>query len=436
MTPRPGGSPTAVRTVRRGTGSTGRRRRRRPAWSPSWWRPAGCVAGTPGPHRGRRGVRRPGRRPGAGRGARRGRCWPTRGRACGAGGRGWSPRPTGSCGRPRSPRPTGPTSSSVWAERWASKVVNDVRGRRARRWWSTPCGWTDPERSADRMVRCDPTAFCRALTAASPPPAGARPTGRSAAESDRWALRGPPTGPKQDDGRSRCSGRNCTVPGSRVEPPLTEPALALAAVPSGVPADSTLVVSSSMPVRDVEAFGAPRRRSARVLANRGANGIDGVVSTALGVALADGPTVALVGRPGLPPRRLGPGRSAGGAAAADRGGGRQRGRGDLLVPAPGRPPRRPTASSACSAPRSRPTRPRWPRGFGWEVVEIDGAGWTGRTRRRRSPRRAAGRVVGRPAARPGRQRGRPRPHQRGHRRGRRRRTGLSELLRLAVLRST
>jgi 2-succinyl-5-enolpyruvyl-6-hydroxy-3-cyclohexene-1-carboxylate synthase len=75
------------------------------------------------------------------------------------------------------------------------------------------------------------------------------------------------------------------------QPALTEPAVART-VARSLPPDAELVVASSMPVRDLEWYGGPE---ARAHANRGANGIDGVVSTALGVALGGAPTVALVG---------------------------------------------------------------------------------------------------------------------------------------------
>lgn len=62
-----------------------------------------------------------------------------------------------------------------------------------------------------------------------------------------------------------------------------------------VPAGAAVLVASSMPVRDVEWF-APPRADITVHANRGVNGIDGFVATAVGIARGhDGPVVALSG---------------------------------------------------------------------------------------------------------------------------------------------
>ncbi len=74
-------------------------------------------------------------------------------------------------------------------------------------------------------------------------------------------------------------------------PELSEPGVARI-VAERIPEGAQLVVASSMPVRDLEWFGGP---AAAAHANRGANGIDGVISTALGIALAGATTVALVG---------------------------------------------------------------------------------------------------------------------------------------------
>jgi len=57
---------------------------------------------------------------------------------------------------------------------------------------------------------------------------------------------------------------------------------------------SSLYVASSMPIRDVDRFAVPRS-DISVLANRGVNGIDGTISSALGAALAGTPVTLLIG---------------------------------------------------------------------------------------------------------------------------------------------
>jgi 2-succinyl-5-enolpyruvyl-6-hydroxy-3-cyclohexene-1-carboxylate synthase len=76
---------------------------------------------------------------------------------------------------------------------------------------------------------------------------------------------------------------------------LSEPRVALE-LGALLPREATLFVASSMPVREIETFWPVREDPPRVLCNRGANGIDGIVSSAFGAAAADrGPVVLLIG---------------------------------------------------------------------------------------------------------------------------------------------
>ncbi len=132
----------------------------------------------------------------------------------------------------------------------------------------------DPQHRAAVVLEGDAVAICEALTAATAP--------RRAA----WA-----------DGFSRADARADSTLASALasERRLTEPGVARAVV-SALPAGARLVLGSSMPIRDVDAFAPDPPGPVRVLANRGLNGIDGNLSTALGVAAASGaPTFAVVG---------------------------------------------------------------------------------------------------------------------------------------------
>lgn len=81
---------------------------------------------------------------------------------------------------------------------------------------------------------------------------------------------------------------------TEVEAELSEPLIARQFI-AALPPETNVFLSSSMPIRDVDAFATCKHRL-RVFANRGVNGIDGIVSTALGVAAGSArPTALLVG---------------------------------------------------------------------------------------------------------------------------------------------
>ena len=162
----------------------------------------------------------------------------------------------------------------------ASKVVNSwLSGSGANQVViTTTPSLTDPDRQCSLHIVSDIDELCAGLVSVHSKEFVRK---RSLSWLDKWVA-------AEDSAQKAINAALADEPG------LTEPGVARA-IYALVPEASHLVVSSSMPIRDVEWFGAPRN-GLRVHANRGANGIDGVVSTAVGVALATRqPTTLLIG---------------------------------------------------------------------------------------------------------------------------------------------
>ena len=134
--------------------------------------------------------------------------------------------------------------------------------------------WVDPQRLAHRMIHADPGLLCRAVTRRL-----------SERPDSKWQR-----GWQHADEVARRALDQFLDERDEPSEPRTARDLA-AALPDG----SNLVVASSMPVRDLDCVMAPGG-GIRIHCNRGANGIDGFVSTTVGIALGSGkPTVALCG---------------------------------------------------------------------------------------------------------------------------------------------
>lgn len=138
-------------------------------------------------------------------------------------------------------------------------------------------GWNEPSRRAAAILRADPTELAAGWAARLEKEERPEPSTWLAAE------------------RAARAALNAEIESEE----LSEPALHLAL--GRAHRDGDLVyTASSMPIRDQEAFLEPEQVDALFLCNRGANGIDGLLSSGIGAAQASGrPTTIVSGDLGL-----------------------------------------------------------------------------------------------------------------------------------------
>jgi 2-succinyl-5-enolpyruvyl-6-hydroxy-3-cyclohexene-1-carboxylate synthase len=163
-----------------------------------------------------------------------------------------------------------PTSAAIngWMARHAAADV----------WLVDPAsGFRDPQHRATRAFRASSREFCRQLSKEA-----AGPAVRGSAWRSRW---------QQADRVARAGAAAACAADQRFLTPHLARAI-WARLPDG----AALYAANSMVIRDVDAFADHRVARLRLLANRGVNGIDGMVSSALGAAAALGrPTVLWCG---------------------------------------------------------------------------------------------------------------------------------------------
>ena len=141
-------------------------------------------------------------------------------------------------------------------------------------------GWDEPTQLASDMLHTDPVAFCHALLHV--------PDFYTQEDLERqhWL-----TTWQQADSETR---RILTAQ-IQAFPQLFEGRI-FTELASLLPENATLFVGNSMPVRDLDTFFWHSEHLIRIMGNRGANGIDGITSSALGASImSNDPTVLVIG---------------------------------------------------------------------------------------------------------------------------------------------
>lgn len=135
-------------------------------------------------------------------------------------------------------------------------------------------GWRDPQNLGTMMVQCDEAIFCHTIKAFF---TEARQTQYFSIWKDLNHI-------AKETIASYLKSMNDLDEGKVI--------YELAKV---IPENSTIFAGNSMPIRDVDTFFHQTRKNIHLMANRGANGIDGVVSTAIGAAVYRNPLYLVIG---------------------------------------------------------------------------------------------------------------------------------------------
>lgn len=152
-------------------------------------------------------------------------------------------------------------------------------------------GWRDPTLLASDMISADPVQLCRSLADKLADETGGRtgirsgrsPSGQDAAWLAEWQ-------------RLNEISRRVMQEGA-LDPEIEDlfEGRVFTELRELLPRGTVLLAGNSMPIRDLDAFYAADERGIRMAGNRGANGIDGLVSTAMGISAASERVVLVLG---------------------------------------------------------------------------------------------------------------------------------------------
>jgi len=156
----------------------------------------------------------------------------------------------------------------LWLEASAPQTV----------WWLDEGGqWGEPSRQATRVVRGGAAALLEAVVSRLSDASG---------RSRRWCDALVAANARGRSALSAELGLRDSDSATASDRPVASGLTLAAAVAEALPAGGQLFVSNSMPIRLLDLALATGSGALRVFCNRGASGIDGVTSTALGVAAA------------------------------------------------------------------------------------------------------------------------------------------------------